>query len=260
MGDIYTHGHHESVLRSHLWRTAENSASYVLPHLRSGQDLLDVGCGPGTITRDLARIVAPGRVLGIDSSAEVIAQASAEGGAEFAVGDAYHLDLKDESFDVVHVHQVLHHLTDPVGALAELRRVLRGGGLLAVRETDYGGFFWAPASAALERWMELYHLLSERNGAEADAGRRLPSWVRQAGFEDLTVSSSTWTFAAPEERAWWGASWADRVRLSAYASQATEYGLSTDAELDDLAAAWREWAEAADSVFVVPHVEVLAHR
>ena len=260
MGERYTHGHHESVLRSHVWRTAENSAGHLLPHLQSGHDVLDVGCGPGTITRDLARIVAPGRVLGIDSSAEVIAQASAEGGAEFAVGDAYRLDLEDESFDVVHVHQVLHHLTDPVGALTELRRVLRRGGLLAVRETDYGGYFWAPVSAALERWMELYHLITERNGADADAGRRLPSWVRQAEFEDVKVSSSTWTFADPEERAWWGGSWADRVRLSSYASQAVEYGLSTAAELDDLAESWREWADTPDAMFVVAHVEVLARR
>ena len=260
MGERYTHGHHESVLRSHVWRTAENSAAYVLAHLRSGQDLLDVGCGPGTITRDLARIVAPGRVLGIDSSAEVVAQAAVDGGAEFAVGDAYDLDLEDESFDVVHVHQVLQHLTDPVRALAELRRVLRAGGLLAVRESDYGGFFWAPASAALERWLELYHLVTARNGAEADAGRRLPSWVRQAGFEDLVVSSSSWSFAEAEERAWWGGLWADRVRLSAFASQALEYGLSTPAELEDLAAAWRDWADTDDAVFVVAHVEVLARN
>ena len=260
MGERYTHGHHESVLRSHVWRTAENSAAYLLPHLRSGQDLLDVGCGPGTITRDLARMVAPGRVLGIDSSAEVIAQAAADGGAEFAVGDAYDLDLEDESFDVVHVHQVLQHLTDPVSALTELRRVLRAGGLLAVRESDYGGFFWAPACAALERWLELYHLVTARNGAEADAGRRLPSWVRRAGFEDVVVSSSSWSFAEAEERAWWGGLWADRVRLSAFASQTLEYGLSTPEELDDLANAWREWADTDDAVFVVAHVEVLARR
>ncbi len=257
MGERYTHGHHESVLRSHLWRTAENSAGHLLPHLRSGQDLLDVGCGPGTITRDLAQRVAPGRVVGIDSSAEVIAQAAAEGGAEFAVGDAYRLDLDDESFDVVHVHQVMHHLTDPVRALTELRRVLRPGGLLAVRETDYGAYFWEPASAGLDRWLELYHLVTARNGAEADAGRHLPSWIRQAGFDELTVSSSNWTFAGPD-RAWWGESWADRVRLSAYATQAVEYGLSTPEELEDLATAWREWADAPDALFVVPHVEVLA--
>ncbi len=62
----YTHGHHESVLRSHRWRTAANSAAYLLPYLRPGQDLLDIGCGPGTLTGDLARAVSPGRVVGID--------------------------------------------------------------------------------------------------------------------------------------------------------------------------------------------------
>src|SRR6188472_2086916 len=66
--DTYTHGHHESVLRSHEWRTAENSAAYLLPHLQPGMDLLDVGCGPGTITLDLARLVAPGHVVGVDAA------------------------------------------------------------------------------------------------------------------------------------------------------------------------------------------------
>ena len=66
--EVYTHGHHELVLRSHTWRTAENSAQYLLPALRPGMHLLDVGCGPLTITVDLVRRVAPGRVIGIDRS------------------------------------------------------------------------------------------------------------------------------------------------------------------------------------------------
>ena len=57
----YTHGHHESVLRSHRWRTAENSAAYLLPHLGPARTLLDVGCGPGTITADLAAPWRPAR-------------------------------------------------------------------------------------------------------------------------------------------------------------------------------------------------------
>jgi ubiquinone/menaquinone biosynthesis C-methylase UbiE len=72
MSDVYTHGHHESVLRSHTWRTAENSASYLLSSLRAGLDLLDVGCGPGTITVDLARRVAPGRTVGLDRAPDVL--------------------------------------------------------------------------------------------------------------------------------------------------------------------------------------------
>src|SRR5271163_3663638 len=72
----YTHGHAESVLRSHRWRTAENSAAYLLPHLRPGMDLLDVGCGPGTITTDLAASVGQGRVIGVDREPAVVAEAS----------------------------------------------------------------------------------------------------------------------------------------------------------------------------------------
>ena len=71
----YTHGHHESVLRSHTWRTAENSSAHLLPLLRPGQRLLDVGSGPGTITGDLALLVAPGETVGIDAAADVVALA-----------------------------------------------------------------------------------------------------------------------------------------------------------------------------------------
>jgi ubiquinone/menaquinone biosynthesis C-methylase UbiE len=262
MGDVYTHGHHETVLRSHTWRTAENSAGYLLAHLQPGMDLLDLGCGPGTITVDLATRVAPGRVLGIDASADVVAQATATaaGRAEFAVGDAYDLDVPDGSFDVVHAHQVLQHLTDPVGAVAEAHRVLRPGGILAVRDSDYAGFFWSPPDPRLTRWLELYHQLTTRNRAEADAGRYLPAWVRAGGFSDVTVTSSNWTFADAAGRAWWGGMWADRVRQSSYATQARDYGFSDDAELAAIEAGWRDWIDARDGVFVVPSVEVLARK
>jgi SAM-dependent methyltransferase len=264
--ETYTHGHHESVLRSHEWRTAANSAAYLLDRLGPGMDLLDVGCGPGTITIDLASLVAPGRVLGIDRAAEVVAQAGARlretagPNVSFATGDVYALDVPDASFDVVHAHQVLQHLTDPVAALGELRRVLRPGGLLAVRDSDYGGFVWAPADPRLDRWNALYHEITARNDADADAGRHLPGWVRAAGFGDLEVTTSTWTFADPPARAWWGGLWADRVERSGFAEQAVAYGLSDAAELADLAAGWRGWAEQESGFFAVLHVEVLARR
>src|SRR5437763_13733007 len=117
----YTHGHHESVLRSHKWRTVDNSAAYLVPHLIVGASVLDVGCGPGTITADIGRRVAPGRVVGIDTSAAVIEDARREAGGganvKFSVGDLYALKMDDHTFDVVHAHQVLQHVPDPVGAL-----------------------------------------------------------------------------------------------------------------------------------------------
>lgn len=264
--DVYSHGHHESVLRSHAWRTAENSAAYLLAHLRPGLDVLDVGCGPGTITLDLARLVAPGHVLGLDREADVVAQADERrrrGGvanASFATGDAYALELADASVDVVHAHQVLQHLTDPVRALREWARVLRPAGLLAVRDSDYGAFVWAPADPMLDRWLALYHDLTRRNAAEADAGRHLLGWVQRAGFTDAECTSSTWTFADPDARAWWGGLWADRARASSFAEQTLAYGLSSVAELDAIAQAFLRWADAPDAMFMVPHVEVLARR
>jgi SAM-dependent methyltransferase len=181
-------------------------------------------------------------------------------GVELAVGDVYHLDLDDGSFDVVHAHQVLQHLTDPVGALREMRRVLAPDGLLAVRDGDYGSFFWAPDDPRLDRWLALYHRVTRHNGAEADAGRRLSGWVRAAGFTDVAVSSSTWTFATPEDRAWWGATWAERLVASSLGEQAVEYGLADADELETMAAAFHQWAADDDAVFVVPHVEVIARR
>jgi ubiquinone/menaquinone biosynthesis C-methylase UbiE len=266
VADRYTHGHHDSVLRSHRWRTAENSAAYLLDHLEPGMRLLDVGCGPGTITVDLARRLDPGEVIGIDTAAEVVAAAADDARAagvrnvSYVVGDVYALDLPDAAFDVVHAHQVLQHLTDPVAALVEMRRVLRPGGLLAVRDSDYGAFTWYPLDTCLDRWLALYHQVTARNRAEADAGRFLRAWVRAAGFTDAVAGSSTWTFADDGDRRWWGDLWAERALHSAFATQAVEYGLATTAELDEISRAWRDWAGSPDGLITLVHGEVLARR
>ena len=262
--DTYTHGHQDAVLRSHRWRTADNSAAYLVALLRAGDRVLDVGCGPGTLTADLARRVAPGTVVGIDVAASVVAEATdyarASGVANvtFEVGDVRDAGFAPGSFDVVHAHQVLQHLRDPVGTLATMAGLARPGGVVAVRDSDYAGFVWAPALAGLERWRAVYSAVARRNGAEPDAGRHLPAWARAAGLSDATYGSSTWTFATPADRSWWSQLWAERCTGSSFAEQAVAYGIATAGELDELAAAWRSWADEPDAVFVVLHGELLA--
>lgn len=262
--DRYTHGHHDAVLRSHRWRTAANSAAYLLSHLRPGMSLLDVGCGPGTLTADLARHVAPGPVVGVDISAVVVEEARshadevAVSNVSFVAGDFRAVGLEAQSFDVVHAHQVLQHLRDPVGALVEMARLTRPGGVVAVRDSDYAAMTWYPASDGLHRWLAMYLAVTRHNGAEANAGRRLLAWACAcSAFRDVSYTTSTWTFATPGDRAWWSELWAERVVASTLADQAVDYGVASPAELEEIAAAWRAWAATPDAVFVVLHGELV---
>lgn len=260
----YTHGHHEAVLRSHRWRTVENSAAYLIPQIVPGRTVLDVGCGPGTITIDLAERVAPAPVIGVDSAPAAIDAARSErltrgtGNVEFRTADVYALDFETGSFDIVHAHQVLQHLTDPVAALREMRRVCRPGGVVASRDSIYAAMTWYPAEPILDKWLAMYDAVARSNQGEPDAGAFLLSWASAAGFTNVESSASAWCYATPDDRAWWGGLWADRVTDSSIATQAVELGIATSAEMQEMAAAWRSWAEQPDAWFAVLHGEILA--
>ncbi|MFC6355510.1 methyltransferase domain-containing protein [Luethyella okanaganae] len=262
--DEYTHGHHESVLRSHTWRTVLNSAAYLIPHLEAGLTVLDVGSGPGTITVDLARRVSPGRVVGIDASSGIVEQANGladDNGLDnvsFVVGNVYDLGFPDDSFDIVHAHQVMQHLRRPVDAMREVLRVLKPGGILAARDCDYGGTTWYPRLPGLDSWMKICRDVHYWNGGEPDAGRRLKAWARAAGYAEVTSSASIWCFASEAEREWWGSSWSVRATESSFATHAIEAGVAELAELHEVSGAWLTWAADPDGWFGMPHGEIIA--
>ena len=261
--ETYLHGHHDSVLRSHRWRTPENSAGYLLERLPAAAQLLDVGCGPGTITVGLAALAAKGQVIGVDAAEDVLTEARQEAArtgranVSFEAGDIYRLRFASGAFDVVHAHQVLQHLPDPAAALREMARVCRPGGILAVRDSDYGGMIWYPGDEELTEWRSLYQRVARASGGEPDAGRHLLAWARQAGLTTVEASASAWCYAGPQDRPWWGGLWAERVTSSAFADRAIEHGLATASDLERLAAAWRRWAASEDGWFLIPHGELL---
>jgi ubiquinone/menaquinone biosynthesis C-methylase UbiE len=261
--EIYSHGHHDSVLRSHRWRTAENSAAYLIPWLKTGDRLLDVGVGPGTITVDFAERLAEGSVVGIDSApaavtaTRTLAAQRDLSNLRLSVGDIYEMEFAEASFDVVHAHQVLQHLADPIAALREMRRVCVPGGLVAARDADYAAMTWYPHHAALTRWLELYREVARANGGEPNAGRRLLSWAHAAGLDQVTASASSWCFATPEDLAWWSETWAERLSQSDFGRQAVELGLSDPTELAELAQGWLRWGKLRDAWFCVLHGEIL---
>lgn len=260
----YTHGHHDSVLRSHRVRNIENSAQYLAPRLSAGDRVLDVGCGPGTLTASIAEAVSPGQVLGIDRSSDVVKEATSTAAARgltnvrAEVGDVYSLDYPDDSFDVVHAHQVLQHLSDPVSALREMRRVAKPGGVVAARDADYEAMLWYPSDERLDRWLEVYRSVARANDAEPDAGRLMLAWAHAAGYTDVVPTASAWCFADAQTRIWWSGLWAERMVHSPVAEQAVAEGFASADELAAIAEGFHAWAADSDSWFTVLHGEILA--
>ncbi|GAA1397246.1 class I SAM-dependent methyltransferase [Luteococcus peritonei] len=260
----YAHGHQPSVLASHATRTAQNSCAYFLDRIEPGQRVLDLGCGPGSITLDLATLVGPeGPVVGVDFSEEAIAtaqQAASERGAQstrFMVGDLFALDLEPRSFDIVHAHQVLQHLAHPVAALKAMADFVKPGGIIAVRDADYGAMAWYPLMEGIEHWRTIYSASARALGGEPYAGRRLRAWARAAGLDVEVTQSSTWTYATPEATSWWGNSQADRVLASSFADRAAGQGLTPE-QIRSIADQWRQWGRHPDAWFFLPHGEIIA--
>ncbi|KAF7302379.1 Methyltransf-25 domain-containing protein [Mycena chlorophos] len=265
----YTHGHQASVLRAHSWRTAQNSCAYLLGSLKPDMKILDVGCGPGTITIDLARLVPQGHVTGTEPTAaqEPVLQQARETAAQqgvanvtFGVGNGYALPFADNTFDVVHAHQVLQHVSDPVKMLAEMRRVVKKpGGIIAVRECDYAKMTWHPPSEGMTRWHTMYQRTARANGGEPNAGRVLLSWALKAGIprEGIETTIGTWCFASQADKEYWSQTHAERLVSSTLAESAVKHGTATMSDLEEMAAAWREWCAAPDAWFGVMHGELL---
>lgn len=259
----YTHGHAEPVLRSHRWRTAENSAAYLLPFLTPGQSLLDVGSGPGTITADLAELIAPGQLTALEATPEAVA-ITQQGVDDRWVpnvtcveGDVHALTFPDDSFDIVHAHQVLQHVADPVTALREMRRVCKPGGIVAARDSDYAAFNWYPEIPELDEWMALYQQVARSNGGEPNGGRYLVAWAHAAGFSDVTASADAWCFANPGRARFWGGMWAERILHSAFASQIVAEGFGTSDDLVRISEGWKRWAAHPDAFFATTVGEII---
>jgi len=261
----YVLGHHETVLRSHSTRTAANSAAYLVSSIQPHMHILDVGCGPGTITADFADLVPQGKVVGLEPVEPPleIARATLEGrglkNAEFVIGDVHKLDFGDNMFDVAHCHQVLVHVGDPVQALREMRRVTKEGGYVAARECDFPVMTWFPEIDGLQKWQSLMMEVAQANGSEPRAGRRLVHWALEAGFkrDKIKATTTAWCFSTPEERSWWGGMWADRVLADGFAETVVRGGYGTTEDLNKISEAWKEWVKTEDGWFSMVHGEIL---
>ncbi|KAL2193334.1 S-adenosyl-L-methionine-dependent methyltransferase [Corynascus similis CBS 632.67] len=276
--EVYGPGYHPSQTKHHEWRTVENSATHLLPHLeRLGRAnprlrVLDVGAGSGTITASLTRYLpSEGTILATDVSDDILDRARTHAEAQgpdvsrrisFQRASVYELPFPDGAFDVVHAHQVLCHLASPAEAVREMLRVCAPGGVMSLRETDMGMWCFWPAREELEQFRQLTTDVLVANGGQAEGGRRLLSWVLQAGAEraDVEAGFGTYCYSAPQDRRTWGGSMIDRLRTGQMRDKGFELGLVTERGIEEMIRAWEDWMAADDATMGIMNGEVIVKK
>jgi ubiquinone/menaquinone biosynthesis C-methylase UbiE len=242
-------------------RTAAKEGAFFLLFLRPGMRVLDLGCGPGSITLGVAEKVAPGEVVGVDLQPSQVAQAQALSAARgvmnvrFEVADVYRLPFPDGSFDAVFAHVVLMHLSEPGRALAEMRRVLRPGGVVGVRDCDWGGRIHAPMTPLLEQWYAVTVRIRQRNGGDPFMGRHHRRLLLDAGFARTQASVSVWTAGTPEETRHCAAFL--KASLQGLAPTALAEGWIDQTTVEAVANEIDEWAGRPDALYVDMYCEAL---
>ena len=193
--EVYTPGYTPNATNFMATRTLESHGRFFVPFLSANHDVLDLGCGPGTISVDIARLVAPGKVAGIDSSESQVVQArklAEEAGVsnvDFHVGSCYELPFVNQSFDRIFCHALMEHLADPVAALKEAFHKLKKDGMIGVCSPDSDGWLLSPSSAELEAAVTAYADLQQANGGNLRIGKNLGVLLQDAGFTDIHLTA-----------------------------------------------------------------------
>jgi ubiquinone/menaquinone biosynthesis C-methylase UbiE len=264
--DRRAHGVTPGLRQDYETRTAERQAAFVLPYLRLGMCLLDVGCGPGTITLGLARAVAPGHVIGIDhdevhvQQARGLAKEQGVANVTFEVGDVRSLPWAEAHFDAAFENDVLTHLPEEAGQVStEVYRVLKPDGLFAARDVDAEAVVWGNRNDDVRELDRLMMAWQQSRGSDITLGRRLPAILRQAGFVRTVKSVSADTKGDP------GA-----VRSHAqittflldgpFGRDIVAHGWGDQAMVERLKDSIRAWAEHPDAFFANVHIEVVGWK
>ncbi|OQO09055.1 hypothetical protein B0A48_05946 [Cryoendolithus antarcticus] len=262
----------------HEFRTAHNSAAYLLLTLEelcattTNPTLLDVGCGSGTITASFATLFPNLHITALDLSPEILTRAKAHADKlgvsdriTFKSANVYDLVASlgdDTKFDVVHAHQMLVHLSDPVKAMQQLLSVAKFGGWLACRDICMRTFTFYPDTEILQSWTRLQLATHNASGGSSNAGASLGAWAVQAGAsrKKVKLGMGSWMYASPEERKVWGGTFRDRIISGSMRTTALELGIASEAEMDEMAKEWERWMANEDACSGSLHGELLVQK
>ena len=263
----YSMGFGEEILQALRRYTVESNAAHLLPYLKPGLRVLDIGSGPGTISVGLAKAVHPGEMHGVDMEPSQVELASAiarnygQDNASFHLGDVANLEFEDESFDVVHCHNVLLHVPDTEAVLEEVKRVLKPGGIFSCREMISDSCFTHPNfGGAMARAWEMFVDLLVADDGHPQIGKDLKGLLAMAGFENVRIGASFDMYHTPEDVAFiFGV--ADRWFLSPeIVDAALKYGASSQVVVESIRAAYAEWLEDPGAICALAFGDAIAYN
>ena len=254
--EVYTHGYGRRTREWMAQRRADEAAAFLLPHLRPGMRLLDCGCGPGSITVDLATLVAPGEVIGIDieqtqvDAARALADDRRVRNLRFQVASIYDLPFEDASFDAVLAHTVVEHLAQPQAAFIEVRRILKPSGVFGVRDPEYSTWRTAPASPALDAFAELIRRVQEFNGGSPYYAPHQRELLLEAGFARTEAGATAMYLGNGDQMAFARSMMEEQFGEAAFVEAATQSGY-TPAALHQLWDELEAWSRRPDSFLAI---------
>jgi ubiquinone/menaquinone biosynthesis C-methylase UbiE len=260
----YIHGYEEWTRQWMAQRTAARDLDFVIPYLKPGMSIIDCGCGPGSITADLAALVAPGAVVGIDieprqlEAAERLAQDRGLTNITFQQASIYQIPFPDATFDVAVAHFVLEHVSDPLRGLREMRRVLRSGGVAAIKDPYYPAFTFRPQTPELRLFGELSAKVRKHNGASDSYAPDLRTYLLEAGFQRTQAQGALINTAGEGD----GPRvlpmmLTNQLREPAFRDAVLQQGWATESELDAISAAAPELASRPDLFGFIVFVKAL---
>lgn len=245
-------------------RRAEDWVGFFLPHLKKGYNLLDCGCGVGSITLDLAELVAPGQVVGVDmdeGQLEIGRTNAKERGltnVTFEQGNVYELRFESGTFDAVLAHTLLYHLSDPIRALRELRRVLKPGGIAAISDDDFDTLTVSPHHPFVERLAEIIKKVVLFNGGSPFYSRNLRGLMLEAGFvrtEGFAVAAEH--YGRLDETRRMANVMSRQMSDSALKNLVISQGWTTKVEIDEIINWMCDWGKRPDAFMSIMYCAAL---
>ncbi len=262
-GRVYAFGYSPTAVGLMESRSAESHAAFFLKHLSPGMDVLDIGCGPGSITVGLASAVSPGEAVGVDIEASQIelgrerAQTLGLENCRFEVGSVYDLPIDDDSVDAVYGHTILMQFRELDGVLAQVKRVLKPGGVVGFRELDFGASLYHSDESALRYVMSTLRRAIFHNDGNPDIGRALPSILSDAGFQIMSASATYACAVTPEAKVGMYAAMARLWEQADFVAQAESLGWLGADERESIRRRLEEEGADPGSISATSYVEVV---